>query len=202
MYLESVYWYFSGVDGQTYTVTIVSSPAGTPVSGSTNTFDYPILSSVTLTCNVVSDDGSLFTVIAYQWNTAGCCTHSNHNNGNPSCFPHGNAVNVMTNFIYSHMLLICVEINWTSIVWYKILEGESCSKTVHTKNWWIIFWWMPRVSKIPKIIIVIVSAKTLHVRMQVLAFFPSLKSHNSVTAQWNITRIWTLMTKWSSYILE
>ena len=37
---------------QLYTVTIASTPAGTPVSGSTNTFDYPILSSVTLTCMV------------------------------------------------------------------------------------------------------------------------------------------------------
>ena len=34
------------------TVTVVSSPAGTPVSESTNTFDYPILSSVTLRCMV------------------------------------------------------------------------------------------------------------------------------------------------------
>ena len=79
-----------GVDGQTtYTVTIVSSPAGIPVNGSTNTFDYPILSNVTLTCNVTSNDGSSFTVTSYQWNTAGCYTHPNVNGGNPSCFPDG-----------------------------------------------------------------------------------------------------------------
>ena len=49
--------YFVGVDGQ-YIVTIVSNPAGTPVSGFTNTFDYPILSSVTLTCDVTLNDTS------------------------------------------------------------------------------------------------------------------------------------------------
>ena len=77
--------YFSGVNGQ-FTVTIVSSPAGTPVSGSTNTFDYPILSSVTLTCNVASNDGSSFTVQSYQWNAAGCYTNSKFTGSNPQCF--------------------------------------------------------------------------------------------------------------------
>ena len=73
---------FSGL-----TITIDSNPAGTPVSGSTNTFDYPILSSVTLMCNVAADDGLPVTVTSYRWNTAGCYTHPNHNNGNPTCFP-------------------------------------------------------------------------------------------------------------------
>ena len=73
---------FSGL-----TVTIVSSPAGTPVSGSTNTFDYPILSNVTLICNVAVDDRLPVNVTSYQWNTAGCYTHPNRNNGNPTCFP-------------------------------------------------------------------------------------------------------------------
>ena len=31
--------------------------------------------------------------------------------------------------------------------------------------------------------------------------FQSLKSHNSVTTQWNATKHCTLMTKWSSYIM-
>ena len=31
-----------------------------------------------------------------------------------------------------------------------ILEG---GKTVHTKNWWIILWQMPKIAKAPKIII-------------------------------------------------
>ena len=93
----------TGVDGQSsgndpFTVTIVSSPAGTPVSGSINTFDYPILSSVTLTCDVTSNDGSSFTVNSYQWNTTGCYTHPNFNSGNPRCFPHGqNTQNVSGN---------------------------------------------------------------------------------------------------------
>ena len=71
------------------TVTIVSTPAGTPVSGSTNTFDYPILSSVTLMCMVSSNNGSEFTVTSYQWNTTGCYTNPAHNSGNPACFPTG-----------------------------------------------------------------------------------------------------------------
>ena len=80
----------SGVESQiTFTVTIISSPAGTPVNGSTNTFDYPILSDVTLTCNVISDDGFSFNITSYQWNTEGCYTNPNFNDGNPSCFPEG-----------------------------------------------------------------------------------------------------------------
>ena len=78
------------------TVNIVSSPAGTPVSGSTNTFDYPILSSVTLTCNIEADDGLPVTVTSYQWNTGECYTHPNHNNGNPSCFPDGQTTQSVT----------------------------------------------------------------------------------------------------------
>ena len=67
-------------------VTIVSTPTGTPVSGSTNTFDYPILSNVTLTCMV---EPSSLTVTSYQWNTAGCYTNSKFTGSNPQCFPHG-----------------------------------------------------------------------------------------------------------------
>ena len=67
-------------------VTIVSSPAGTPVSGSTNTFDYPILSNVALTCMV---EPSSLTVTSYQWNTAGCYTNSQFTGSNPECFPRG-----------------------------------------------------------------------------------------------------------------
>ena len=75
---------------------IVSNPAGTPVSGSTNTFDYPILSSVTLTCMVMTSDGSMFTVISYQWNTTGCYTNTAHNSGNPACFPTGQTTQSVT----------------------------------------------------------------------------------------------------------
>ena len=34
-------------------------------------------------------------------------------------------------------------------------------------------------------IYVAVSAKTLHVNVQILAFFQIMKCHNSVTAEWN-----------------
>ena len=74
-------------------VTIVSSPAGTPVSGSTNTFDYPILSNVTLTCMV---EPSSLTVTSYQWNTAGCYTNTQFTGSNPECFPRGQTTQSVT----------------------------------------------------------------------------------------------------------
>ena len=67
-----------------FAVKIVNNPTGTPVSGSTNTFDYPILSSVTLTC-VVNPSPS--TAITYQWNTTGCYNNTYYDNGHPRCFP-------------------------------------------------------------------------------------------------------------------
>ena len=67
-----------------YTVTIVSTPPGTPVSGSINTFDYPILSSVTLTCMVESTDGPIPAVTSYSWNTMGCFKDED---GEVRCFP-------------------------------------------------------------------------------------------------------------------
>ena len=77
------------------TVTIVSSPAGTPVSGSTNTFDYPILSNVTLTCMV---DPLPVTVanVSYSWNTTQCYSNPDFNNGNPRCFPHSQTTQSVT----------------------------------------------------------------------------------------------------------
>ena len=79
-----------------YAVTIVSSPTGTPVSGSTNTFDYPILSNVTLTCNVTSNDTSSFTVTSYQWNTTGCYNNNKFTPSNPQCFLHGQTTQSVT----------------------------------------------------------------------------------------------------------
>ena len=73
-------------------VSIVSSPKGIPVNESTNTFDYPILSNVTLTCMVEPTSLS----VTYYWNTTGCYTHPNHNNGNPSCFPYGQTTQSVT----------------------------------------------------------------------------------------------------------
>ena len=83
--------YFVGV-----VVTIVSTPAGTPVGGSTNTFDYPILSSITLACMATATDGSTPTVTNYQWNTTGCYTNPAHNSGNPACFPTGQTTQIVT----------------------------------------------------------------------------------------------------------
>ena len=71
------------------TVTIFSTLSGTPVSGYNDTFDYSILSSVTLMCMVLSSNGSEFTVTNYHWNTTGCYTNPAHNSGNPVCFPTG-----------------------------------------------------------------------------------------------------------------
>ena len=78
------------------TVTIVSNPAGTAVNGSANTFDYPILSSVTLTCRATASDGSTPTVTNYQWDTTGCYTNPAHNSGNPTCFPTGQTAQNVT----------------------------------------------------------------------------------------------------------
>jgi len=61
------------VDGRTR-VTIVSNPAGTQVSGAANTFDYPVLSNVTLTC-MVNPRPSV--PVTYRWNTEGCYRNSN-----------------------------------------------------------------------------------------------------------------------------
>ena len=72
-------------DDDQFTVTIVRTPAGTPVSGSTNTFDYPILGNVTLMCVVTSSDQSVLTVDNYRWNTTGCFTNNAHTA--PTCFP-------------------------------------------------------------------------------------------------------------------
>ena len=83
--------YFSGVYGQ-LTVTIDSFPAGTPVSGSNNTFDYPILSSVTLTCMVYPTPSS---TPIYQWNVNGCYTNNKFAN-DPDCFPRGQTTQNVT----------------------------------------------------------------------------------------------------------
>ena len=54
------------------------------------------MSSVTLTCNATSNDGSPFTVTSYYWNTAGCYTHPSRNGGNPSCFLEGQRTQSVT----------------------------------------------------------------------------------------------------------
>ena len=61
-----------------------------------NTFDYPILSSVALTCNIMSNDGSLPNGITYRWNTAGCYTNNQFTGSNSQCFPHGQTTQSVT----------------------------------------------------------------------------------------------------------
>jgi len=82
----------TGTNGQ-YTVTIVSTPAGTPVSGSTITLDYPILSNVTLTCMV---DPSPPAGATYRWSTWGCFTNFYHSV--PTCFPAGQTTQSVTGY--------------------------------------------------------------------------------------------------------
>ena len=58
------------------TVTIVTDPVGTPVDGQSGTFDYPILTRLTLTCMATASDGSSVTVTAYEWTAASCYTRT------------------------------------------------------------------------------------------------------------------------------
>ena len=77
------------------TVTIISNLPGTPVHGANNTFDYPVLSNLTLSCMV---DPMPLVTVHYQWNTEGCYTNINYNNGVPRCFSKGkNTQNVTSN---------------------------------------------------------------------------------------------------------
>ena len=79
---------YIGVQCQ-YTVTISSNPPGLRVTGQSDAYDYPILSTVILTCSVTSSDETSITANSYQWNTVGCYTNSAYKNGRPSCFPNG-----------------------------------------------------------------------------------------------------------------
>ena len=95
MHGDHYFLYITGINGQT--VTIVSTPAGTPVSGSTNTFDYPILSSLNLRCMVdPPPSGS----VIYTWDTTGCYVN---NNGQRNCFPNGQSTQTVTeNSLLAH----------------------------------------------------------------------------------------------------
>ena len=71
-------------------ITIVRSPVGSSVIGQlNNTYHYPLLSNITLTCLLTSRDNMAFTVTAYQWNSEGCYTNVAYKGGNPQCFPNG-----------------------------------------------------------------------------------------------------------------
>jgi len=72
----------TAIDGET-AVTIVSNPVGTRVTEAVNTFDYSILSSVTLACMVYPTPSDPLT---YLWNTEGCYFN---NRNEQRCFPAG-----------------------------------------------------------------------------------------------------------------
>ena len=64
-------------------VTILNNPVGTQVNGSTNTFSYRILSSVTLTCDT---DPAATSSTSFTWTTVGCT----------GCFPSGQVTEMVT----------------------------------------------------------------------------------------------------------
>ena len=59
-----------------HNVTIVTYPAGIPVDDEPNTYDYPILTSVTLMCMVTPVNGSLVNVTSYLWTAVDCYNNS------------------------------------------------------------------------------------------------------------------------------
>ena len=71
-------------------VTIMSSPAGTPVNGLNNTYEYAILSSVDLMC-MAGPPPDQDVNVSYSWDTTGCYSHTNYNPDSPRCFPHNSA---------------------------------------------------------------------------------------------------------------
>ena len=77
------------------TVNIISSPVGTPVSGSTNTYDYPILSNVTLICLL---DPLPSTNATYSWNTTRCYRNTNYAGGSSRCFPNSQTTENVTGY--------------------------------------------------------------------------------------------------------
>ena len=64
-----------GADSQM--VEIITDPAGIPVDGQPNTYDYPILTNVTLMCMVTPVNGSTSTVTSYHWTAMDCYVTQN-----------------------------------------------------------------------------------------------------------------------------
>ena len=81
--------------GVSINVTIVTNPEGTPVNGSNNTFDYPILTSVSLMCVATTPDGSPITATSYSWTATNCY---NHTDGvrSPCFYSGGRTGNIIT----------------------------------------------------------------------------------------------------------
>ena len=90
------------VTGMNIYVTVTTVPEGIPVNGSNNTFDYPILTTVSLLCMATTADGSPLTVTSYSsvtsysWTATNCY---NHTGGvQDSCFYSGGSTNNVTGF--------------------------------------------------------------------------------------------------------
>ena len=80
--------------GANVNVAIVTEPVGIPVTGTTDTFDYPILTRVNLTCNVTTPDGSPVTATSYRWTGTNCYTNPEYND--PICFYDGQTGQTIT----------------------------------------------------------------------------------------------------------
>ena len=90
-----------------------------------NTFDYPILSNVTLTCNVASNSGPLPDEIRYEWNTDDCYTNSKFTPDNPQCFPHGQMIQSVTgNYLNAENAgtITCTAVIFTGVV--RLTSGQ------------------------------------------------------------------------------
>ena len=68
-----IYLYLTGMN---VNITIVTDPEGTPVNGSNDIFDYPILTSVSLLCMATMPDGSPLTMASYSWTATNCYNHT------------------------------------------------------------------------------------------------------------------------------
>ena len=89
MYHFFINFYFVG-DDDAPIVTIVANPPGTQVDGQPNTYDYPVVSSVTLICVVTTPpDGSTMTVDSYSWNAINCYNHPYRGGVDDPCFYSG-----------------------------------------------------------------------------------------------------------------
>ena len=57
-------------------VNIVTDPNGIPVNGSNSTFDYPILTNVSLLCIATVACRSQVTATSYSWTATNCYNHT------------------------------------------------------------------------------------------------------------------------------
>ena len=109
---------------------------------------------------------------------------------------------VLISNLWSHvcsMYAVCNYVNhvhiqflWWLCLAYKyrtiqFLEGENFGEIVHIKNWWIIFWWMPIIAKVPKIIIIIMC----------LLF---TGHYNHGVLQWHVVIEWNVLSCTNKYL--